>query len=533
MNYTFKSLIPYMAIFLLAIACEQTGTDRNRSGIDVYYVSPDGDDENPGTQDKPWKSVDKVNGIELEPGDSVFFKGGAMFVGMLKLDSTDSGDQSMNVVISSYGEGKATINGGKDRALYAQACNYLLIKNIGFSGDGRKEGNLTDGVLVMNSDFVQVERIEVQGFQHSGLHISGCDNARITRVYAHDNGFAGIHVTGSIMNDPEKYDNHNLYIGYCVAENNPGDPTVLKNHSGNGILASSVEEGTIEYCESFNNGWDMPWNGNGPVGIWIWDCTKFIIQHCISHDNKTHPGARDGGGFDFDGGVSNSILQYCLSFNNEGTGIGLYEFGASKPWQNNTIRYNISLNDGKTHDGSLGIWKAAGGNMHNCEIYNNTFYNSNPKGNIIWLDSSMPGFAFRNNVFVYTGQLLYEGNHFRHEVFQGNLYWNLSGGFNVDGFKSLDEWARTTGNEKTGTTISGRYTDPQLSFPKITAIGDPSELTPEKLFFVSPKEGSPLIDNGLNLKEISGIDPGDKDLFGTLIPQGNNYDIGAIEYVKK
>ena len=93
----------------------------------------------------------------------------------------------------------------------------------------------------------------------------------------------------------------------------------------NGILASSVEYGTIEYCEAFNNGWDMPWTGNGPVGIWIWDCTDFTIQHCISHHNRNHPEAADGGGFDFDGGVSNSTIQYCISHHNEGAGYGLYE----------------------------------------------------------------------------------------------------------------------------------------------------------------------------------------------------------------
>jgi len=531
MKYSLKSIIPLMTVVILAaLACEQSGTDS--SGISVYYVSPDGDDNNPGTLDEPWKSIDKVNSIELNPGDTLFFQGKKEFQGLLKLDSTDSGDKNRNVVITTYGEGRATIYGGNDRSVYAESCHHLFITDINFRGNGRKDGNTSDGVLIRNSDFVQVDQVEVHGFQHSGLHISGCDDARITQVYAHDNGFAGIHVTGSIMNDPVEYDNHNLYIGYCVAENNPGDPTVTENHSGNGILASTVEGGVIEYCESFNNGWDMPWDGNGPVGIWIWDCTDFVIQYCISHDNRTHPGARDGGGFDLDGGVSNTIIQYCLSYNNEGTGIGLYEFGASKPWQNNVIRYNISQNDGKTHDGSLGIWKAVGGTMQNCEIYNNTFYNSNPKGNNIWLDSSMPGFNFRNNVFVYTGQLLYEGNHFKHEIFQGNLYWNLSGGFNADGYKNLDEWARATGNEKIGDLIAGRYADPMLLAPGTVVLTDPAEMTPENLTAYSARAGSPLIDNALNLKEMFGINTGEKDITGTQLPQGNKYDIGAIENIK-
>ena len=31
-----------------------------------------------------------------------------------------------------------------------------------------------------------------------------------------------------------------------------------------------------------------------------------VIQHCLAYRNKTSPGAADGGGFDFDGGVTNS-----------------------------------------------------------------------------------------------------------------------------------------------------------------------------------------------------------------------------------
>jgi hypothetical protein len=46
----------------------------------------------------------------------------------------------------------------------------------------------------------------------------------------------------------------------------PGDPSILNNHSGNGIVVGNAEKVTIEYCEAANNGWDMPRQGNGPVG---------------------------------------------------------------------------------------------------------------------------------------------------------------------------------------------------------------------------------------------------------------------------
>lgn len=500
----------------------------------VYYISPDGDDNHSGkSRTKAWKTIQKINETDFSPGSTILFEGGEEFLGTIQLSDEDAGTLDEKITISSFGEGVALINGGDMEGLAVKECDHLVIEHLIFKGSGRKSGNTTDGVFIFGSDSILIKNLEIFGFQHSGLQVHKSVNARIEYVYAHDNGFAGIHVTGTTAGDSVNYDNKNIYIGYCVAENNPGDPTVLRGHSGNGILASSVDGGIIEYCESFNNGWDMPWDGNGPVGIWIWDCTSFIIQYCISHDNKTHPGARDGGGFDFDGGVSNSVLQYCFSFDNQGTGIGLYEYGGAKTWENNIVRYNISQNDGQTHDGSLGIWKGERGTMRNCEIYNNTFYNSNPNGNSIWLYNSHPGFNFRNNIFVYNGLFLYEGHHFEHEVFQGNVYWNLSGDFELDGYKSIEEWTKATGNEMVGGSVAGIYADPLFKAPGTVTVTDPAKISTETLSGYKLKPGSPLIDKGLDLKELFGIDPGETDILGTKIPRGKGHDIGAVEYIEE
>ena len=56
---------------------------------------------------------------------------------------------------------------------------------------------------------------------------------------------------------------------------------------------------------------------NGPVGIWGYESDRLTIQYCFSHDNKTSPEGLDGGGFDFDGGITNSLMQYNLAMNNE------------------------------------------------------------------------------------------------------------------------------------------------------------------------------------------------------------------------
>lgn len=494
-----------------------------------YYLSIHGDDNNPGTLSKPWRSLAKINSIRLSPGDSVLLEGGSTFEGTLMLDKWDSASASGNIVITSYGNGRATIYSGDRAALHASQCDHLTIHHLTFKGTGRKNGNTSDGLYFENCNNLTLDHLETSGFQHAGLHVHKSYNASITHVYAHDNGFAGIHVNGGTKDDPDRYDNKDLYIGYCVAENNPGDPTVIANHSGNGILASSVDGGVIEYCEAFNNGWDMPWTGNGPVGIWIWDATDFIIQHCIAHHNKTAKGAGDGGGFDFDGGVSNSVLQYNFSYENEGPGIGLFEFGATKPWQNNVVRYNISQNDGKNGAGSLGIWKGKG-EMRNCLIYNNTFYNSNPNGPSLWIYNNWEGFRFYNNIFVYNGPFLFKGHSLKDEEFKGNIYWNLQEEQAMAGYRTLEDWIKATGNEIVDGKTAGMMVDPVLKNPGQATLTDPLKLSPEHLPEYLLQARSPAIDEGIDLHSKFGIESGSRDFYGNHIPSGAGFDIGAHEF---
>ena len=390
-----------------------------------YYVSPDGDDDNPGTADKPWKTMRRINHVHLSPGDSVILSSDDVFEGTLFLENYIADDRDLSIVVTTTDRNEATIDAGDSAGIYLKNCKNVHITNLVIKGSGRKYGNTSDGVYVENCQNIQLNHLEVYGFQHSGIHLFKNINTRVTNVYAHDNGFAGINVSGTTIYDTTHYDNKNIYIGHCIAENNPGDPTVNDNHSGNGILVASVDGAVIEYCEAFNNGWDMPWNGNGPVGIWIWDANNVMIQHCISHHNKTAKSAADGGGFDFDGGVSNSVLQYNLSYENQGPGIGLFEFGAGKIWHDNVVRYNLSYNDATNGTGSIGIWKG-GGEIHNCKVYNNTIYNSNPEGSIFWLTHNLEGMEFYNNIFVYDGPFLHVGQTLKNEKFLGNCYWNLN-----------------------------------------------------------------------------------------------------------
>lgn len=396
-----KLLFPIVAFLFLLTNCS--------APISSYYVnSQTGNDDNLGTIEKPFQTIAKVNQLKLQAGNSVFFAGGQTFQGNLYLKGI-SGTKESPVQVSSYGNGRAIIDAENGTGIKADSCAWLQVKNLKVFGNDRLKSNQGSGVELRRTQNCSIDSIEASGFLWSGIKAVGGKNLQITHVYAHDNGFSGINVesdgqdAGGLEGSWGK-SFHNVYIAHCVAENNPGCPVVKNNHSGNGILIGGVTKGLIEYCEAMNNGWDMPREGNGPVGIWAYQSDSITIQYCYAHDNKTSAKGKDGGGFDLDGGISNSVVQHNYSANNEGAGYGLFQYYGATLWKNNIVRNNFSYNDGRKN-GQAGflMWIATGSPelISDCRIYENTVINC--YGHAVSFEpGDYPRFEFRDNIFVLT-----------------------------------------------------------------------------------------------------------------------------------
>ena len=169
--------------------------------------------------------------------------------------------------------------------------------------------------------------------------------------------------------------------------------------------------------------------------------------------------------------------------------------------------------------------------MEGSEIYNNTIYNSKGAAVAFGVGNGykgpLPKMNFRNNIFVSGEAQILGGS--ENGRFEGNIYWAMGdGGFLVDGYTDIQKWIAATGQEKLGSRVVGHYVDPLLM------KDDPGLLTdPMHLSFLTPYQllnGSPAIDTGLNLKELFGINPGDRDFYGSPLPQGSKQDVGACEY---
>jgi len=482
-----------------------------------FHIGPAGADTNPGTRQKPWRTLAKASEFRFQPGDRILLRGGARFSGPLTLGPDDSGTPTRKLIVSSFGSGTAVIDGGAGRAISIDGCHYVEVRNLKLVGLGRKSGNTESGLYLAHSTGTVADHIEVSGFRGSGVEINGARDARITFVHAHDNGFAGISSDGDTSS--------NLYIADCLAENNPGDPTVKNNHSGNGIVVGHAKEALIERCEARYNGWDMVWTGNGPVGIWTYESDRVTIQFCVSHHNRS-TGA-DGGGFDLDGGSTNAIVQYNYSHDNYGSGYLICQYAGAGIFERNVVRYNISQDDGnKDHNAGIFVW-VGGEGMKSSLIHNNTIFNNKGSAVAIAFDKKYAGevvqLDFYNNIFVSLSDQVRGAAKGR---FAGNVYWSMGGrGFRVDGFDSFEKWIAATGQEKAGGRAVGRFVDPLLAKDGPGLVNEPAGLPGLHEYLLLP--ASPVRGGGLDLRKLFGIDPGDRDFYGNRLSGQSGWSAGA------
>ncbi len=493
----------------------------------TYYVSPTGNDNNSGlSQTLAWQTAGRVNQASFGAGDTLCFAGGKTFAGPLEIGQDDRGSPGSPMVITSFGGGRAVIDGKDLHAIVIDRTAHITLRNVDVVGLGIQTGQQPRGagVRILGSSFVTVDSVEASGFRWAGIEITSSSDTRITHAFVHDNGYAGIR--GS-RGTPR------LYIGYCRAIHNPGDPNYTRNISGSGIELYDASDAVVEFCEAAYNGGGQSPRGNGPVGIWIAGSHDVIIQYCISHHN-TNPTA-DGGGIDIDAESYSNIVQYNYCYDNKSYGVQLWQWGGDRPLEKNTIRYNI-LENLKENDAHGCIWIGhnddARTGVRDNDFYNNLVINEGPAIGIS--GSDVTNLRFWNNIFVAdSGAFLRGATENQNFSFCGNCYYSPDGRFHMyDKYSSLEQWASESGQEKVDGRIAGVAGDPQITpaVDRAQKLTDPARL-PQLMDFLF-KETSPCIDRGIDIKSLFKCDPGTHDLLGRQAPAGTGWDIGPFEFQK-
>ncbi len=471
-----------------------------------YYFSNEGNDTNDGSINHPLKALSIINILHFNSGDSILLKGDEVFHDsiILKINAT----AEKPVIITSYGNGNAIIDAGNGTAVSIYQSSFINVQNIICKGDGRKNGNTKPGLLISDCKNINISNIDVSGFQKSGVQLYSCVNTRLDNISAHDNGAAGIGAEGDFSN---KLGTRNIVITNCTAVNNPGDPTNLTNHSGNGIVIGHCTNVLMDHCLATNNGWDMPRIGNGPVGIWCYEADSVIIQNCISYRNKTSVGGADGGGFDLDGGVTNSIIQYCLSYQNQGSGYCIFQYWGASAWYNNVIRFNISIDDGLVSDSRAGVyvWNSSkdSAQFYNCDVYNNTIYNSQQAALSFSETSQRKNFRFFNNIFIGADSLIRGDKGV--DTFLANDWYSLQKQFNADGMNDFTAWIKKNNIEQLNGKAVGLNVLPTFKNPGDTSFTDVNSISSFSSYKII--HASTVTTAGIDLHALYNINIGNKD----------------------
>ncbi len=503
-----------------------------------YFVHPLGSDSNPGTGRRPtqaWQTIGKVNGANLNAGDSVFFFAGATFTGNLFLNALDTASPTNPLTITSYGPGRATISSGNSAAIFASTVEGINITNLIMVGSGMFNNSSTgvhflnpktDGTMLRH---FHVNNVEVSGYGSTGMLFESAygngymQDIRVTNSVFHHNLNGGIQTIGPGGASTGVFYRtiFDVYIAYVTIYDNAG------------VTLGGVDGALVERSVSYNTTDFGSLVGGGFV---VYNSSNVVLQHNEAYNVKS-PGI-EGAGFALDWDTVNCVLQYNYSHDNDGAGFVLFGspgFGLPDSF-GNTIRFNVSENDARVNT-YAGITVYLG--VYNAEIYNNTVF-MEPRPGVaysafqLW-EWSGASLHIRNNIFSTTGGVPLvvvftpTGSGFD-LVFQGNNYYSSGAPFTIyyedAPYSSLAAWRVATNQEKLNNTPTGSSVDPQLKNPgNGGTIGNPDLLETMTAYQLKPT--SPLKNSGLNLLALFGLDPGPEDFFGNPFPHGAEYSVGA------
>ena len=347
---------------------EYTSRPQNNNGNEdarAYYVdATSGNDTNDGTSpDKAWKSLFMASEADLDPGDSLLFKRGEIFSGVLEISA--KGTSGEPVVIDSYGDENAPkpVIQGLSTSLYAVRVynsSYVTVQNLEIVNSGEKllrraglklecnEYGISKGIVIRGLTVRDVAGGSEGADKYSGgiimyntgkerkscfedLLIENCHIKNCSR-----NGITGAGSGGSYCNRNNWFPNRNIIIRNNLLENIPGD----------GIVPMGCDGALVEYnvmTDENRGGYNLV-----AAGIWAWSSDNVTIQynHVVGHQATT-----DGQAYDCDFNCRNTIVQYNYSSGNHG-GFVLFCDDPSATYVNNIgvleakVRYNISINDG-------------------------------------------------------------------------------------------------------------------------------------------------------------------------------------------
>lgn len=431
----FFAMILSVSLLFPTLAVQEKSIKASKS---YYFNSDIGNNKNQGSINKPFKDLNKVAELKLNPGDSILLAAGTTFYGSLVLNDV-KGTLKQPIVISSYSpktqmnENRALIDAkGFYSGVLVENCSFVEIKNLviqanggGMINDDDKDRDMRCGVLVQatksgvyehvyvtgvtvkdifyeNPGFIRdkKENNTANGTQRYGWGIRYINNTKdglikdvcIKKCDVSNVSHTGIKLTARIKGI------ENIEISDCKVSD-VGGPGVQMSGVYNGIVRNNVVNGSGSANDTRN------WARGS--GLWTWSTSNVVIEK-NQFMNAKGPG--DSAGAHIDYNCNNVVMQYNLSVNNAG---GFCEILGNN--YNCAYRYNVSVNDGwrvKKVDGAFqegkifwlsGYCSNGPKGPFNSYFYNNTIYVKKEIVAKIAVARTSAGICVANNIFVVEG----------------------------------------------------------------------------------------------------------------------------------
>jgi len=233
--------------FLLGFTFEQkntmTSTFSSETSANVYYVSPIGDNDNPGTFEEPWRTPAKA-GAAAQSGDTVLFRGGTYY-GQLRPQNSGNLTDGWITFKAYPGEEPIII----DDAYYSRPVNINGVNFIEIDGlTAVAAGVNGTGIGIENAHHIRILNCVARDSATSGIATAnGLDYITIegNRVYGNSNtgiyngsGISIWNAGGSIYDNAPGY--HIIIRNNLIYDNRNLTDTPM---DGNGIILDNNDRG--------------------------------------------------------------------------------------------------------------------------------------------------------------------------------------------------------------------------------------------------------------------------------------------------
>jgi hypothetical protein len=334
------------------------GIATHRTRAETYHLDARaGDDARSGTSlDQAWKSLERVNAVELRPGDRVCFAAGGVWNGHLQIHA--QGKPGQPIVIEATGRGaRPRIEGeGKvEDAVRLLNVQHLVLRGLEITNHGPTDpAAVRRGVHIVGDDAGTLAEIEITDlFVHD---VNGTQKRKenggiiFTTRGRTPTRFDGLRIERNIV---WRVDRSGIVAQSGFAQRSRWFPSLrviirdnwLGDIGGDGItpwatdgclIEHNILAGANERASSYN------------AGIWPWSTDNTVIRLNRASGVKT---LLDGQGFDSDFNSRNTRIESNLSHDNEGGFLLICTPGRRNQRDNlgnvgTVARRNISRNDG-------------------------------------------------------------------------------------------------------------------------------------------------------------------------------------------